>query len=116
MVYVRDINNLKTDSLFPHPVVEYDPIPETDEAVDFSNFIHGSRTRGRYVSLVFNAVRDDAGLTKILNLLSDYGIKGSFFVNGDFIKRHPGAVKEIADSGHEPVRFLLLFQPYRCFS
>ena len=22
-------------------------------------------------------------------------------VNGDFIKRHPGAVKEIADSGHE---------------
>ena len=101
MVYVRDIDNLKTEPLFPHPVVEYDPVPETDEAVDFSNFTHGSRTRGRYVSLVFNAVRDDAGLTEILNLLSDYGIKGSFFVNGDFIKRHPGAVKEIADSGHE---------------
>ena len=101
MVFVRDIRNFKTETLFPHPVVEYDPIPENDEAVDFSNFTHGSRTRGRYVSLVFNAVKDDAGLTGILNLLSDYGIKGSFFVNGDFMKRHPGAVKEIADSGHE---------------
>ena len=101
MVFVRDIAKFKTETLFPHPVIAYDPIPEYDEAVDFSNFTRGSRTRGRYVSLVFNAVKDDAGLTAILNLLSDYGIKGTFFVNGDFIKRHPGAVKEIADSGHE---------------
>ncbi len=101
MVFVRDISNFITETLFPHPVVEYDPIPVKEETVDFSNFTHGSRTRGRYVSLVFNAVKDDAGLTRILNLLSDYGIKGTFFVNGDFMKRHPGAVKEIADSGHE---------------
>ncbi len=69
--------------------------------MDFSYFTHGSRTRGRYISLVFNAVRDDSGLTEVLNLLSDYGIKATFFVSGDFIKRHPGAVTEIADSGHE---------------
>lgn len=101
MVFVRDLNNFRTDSLFPHPVIDYDPFPETDEPIDFSNFTHGSRTRGRYVSLIFNAVKNDAGLTEILNILSDYGIKGSFFINGDFMKRHPGAVKEIADSGHE---------------
>jgi peptidoglycan/xylan/chitin deacetylase (PgdA/CDA1 family) len=41
------------------------------------------------------------GLTSILDTLSDYDIQATFFVNGDFIRRHPGAVREIDDSGHE---------------
>lgn len=101
VVYVRDIKGYRTEPLFPVPARKYDPIPKEEEKVDFSYFTHGSRTRGRYISLVFNAVRDDSGLTEVLNLLSDYGIKATFFVSGDFIKRHPGAVTEIADSGHE---------------
>ncbi len=101
IVYLRDIKGYKTEALFPLPSINYDPIPKTEEPVDPKNFKHGSRTRGRYISLVFNAVKDDSGLTEILNVLSDYGIKATFFVSGDFIKRHPGAVSEIADSGHE---------------
>ncbi len=101
MVFVRDIKKYRTDPLFPPPAVEYDRIPDSEDSVDFSNFTHGSRTRGRYVSIVFNAVKNDSGLTEILNTLSDYGVKATFFINGEFIKRHPGAVKEIADSGHE---------------
>ncbi|MDR2078339.1 MAG: polysaccharide deacetylase family protein, partial [Treponema sp.] len=30
-----------------------------------------------------------------------YEIRATFFINGDFIRRNPEAVKEIADSGHE---------------
>ncbi len=101
VVYLRDIKGYRTEPLFPVPGINYDPVPDREEAVDFKNFSHGSRTRGRYVSLVFNAVKDDSGLTEILSLLSDYGIRATFFVSGDFIKRHPGAVTEIADSGHE---------------
>lgn len=100
IIYVRDLKEKKTFPLFPLPTVKYDPIPEEEDPVDFNNFSHGSR-KSRYISLVFNAVKDDSGLTEILNLLSSYDIKTTFFVSGDFIKRNPGAVREIADSGHE---------------
>ncbi|MCL2294206.1 MAG: polysaccharide deacetylase family protein [Spirochaetes bacterium] len=101
MIFVRDLRELKTVPLFPVPVIQYDPIPLVDEPVNFRNFTHGSRVRGRYISLVFNAIKDDSGLTDVLNLLFDYGIKATFFVSGDFIKRYPSAVAEIAASGHE---------------
>ncbi|MCL2705151.1 MAG: polysaccharide deacetylase family protein [Spirochaetaceae bacterium] len=101
MIYVRDIKEYKTVPLFPVPKTKYVPMPLKEEPVDLKNFSHGSRVRGRYVSLVFNAVKDDSGFTEVMNLLSDYGIKATFFVSGDFIRRHPAAVKEIADSGHE---------------
>jgi len=41
-------------------------------------------------------------LTKrILNLLSDYNTKGTFFVLGQVAEKYPGLVKQIADEGHE---------------
>jgi len=101
MIYVRDIKEFKTIPLFPVPEVKYAIMSAREEPIDFKNFSHGSRVRGRYISLVFNAVKDDSGFTEVMNLLSDYGIKATFFVSGDFIRRNPGAVKEIADSGHE---------------
>jgi len=64
-------------------------------------FINGSRIRRREVSLVFNAIDSVEGLTTILNTLAEYDVRATFFVNGDFIRRHPGAVREIAASGHE---------------
>ena len=53
------------------------------------------------MSLVFNAIDSAEGLTRILNTLSAYKVRATFFVNGEFIRRYPDAVKEIADSGHE---------------
>ena len=77
----------------------------------FTQFTHGSRIRRREVSLVFNAIDSVEGLTEILGVPSNYGVRATFFVNGEFIRRHPGAVKEIADSGHEVGSlFLLLLQ------
>ncbi|MCL2480830.1 MAG: polysaccharide deacetylase family protein [Spirochaetaceae bacterium] len=101
MIYARNIKEYKTVPLFPVPEIKYDPMPVKEEPVDLKNFSHGSRVRGRYISLVFNAVKDDSGFTEVMSLLSDYGIRATFFVSGDFIRRHPSAVKEIADSGHE---------------
>ncbi len=79
----------------------YEPFPASDEPVDFTNVSHGSRLRRREVSLVFNAVDSAEGLTRILNTLSAYKVRATFFVNGEFIRRYPDAVREIADSGHE---------------
>ncbi|MEW5815738.1 MAG: polysaccharide deacetylase family protein, partial [Spirochaetota bacterium] len=101
MVMVRDIKGYGTSTLFKPPLQQYESFPVTEESVDFVNFTHGSRIRRREVSLVFNAIDTVEGLTEILNTLSEYGLSATFFVNGEFIHRHPGAVKEMAESGHE---------------
>ncbi len=102
IVMVRDNKGLSgTTPLFDPPEKSYEPFQDREEPVNFLNFTHGSRTRRREVALVFNAVNSVEGLTRILNTLADYGVRATFFVNGEFIRRHPDAVKEIAYSGHE---------------
>ncbi len=64
-------------------------------------FSNGSRSRSRYVSLVFNALDSQEGLAEILHLLKVYNIRATFFINGEFIRRHPSAVNEIARAGHQ---------------
>jgi peptidoglycan/xylan/chitin deacetylase (PgdA/CDA1 family) len=99
-VVTRSITGLKTSALFPPPANMYDPFPLKDEdnALVFS---HGSRIRRREVSIVIDAQNGSEGLCEVLNTLKEYGITTDFFVNGEFIRRNPGATKSIAQSGHE---------------
>ena len=102
LVKIRDNKGLTgTFSLFNPPEQQYEPFPDREEKLLTASFSHGSRIRRREVSLVFNAIDNVEGLTEILNTLSEYQIRATFFVNGEFIRRHPDAVKEIAFSGHE---------------
>ena len=87
--------------VFDNPITQYESFPTEQQAVDYENFSHGSRIRRREVALVFNAIDTVEGLTEILNTLNEYGLRCTFFINGEFIRRHPGAVAEIAESGHE---------------
>ncbi len=98
---VREAKGFGTVPLVAPETAVYEPFPATDEPVDFTNVTHGSRIRRREVSLVFNAVDSAEGLTTILNILSAYKVRATFFVNGEFIRRYPDAVQEIAASGHE---------------
>jgi peptidoglycan/xylan/chitin deacetylase (PgdA/CDA1 family) len=101
LLMVREAKGFGTTPLFPAESVIYEPFPAADEAVDFTNFAHGSRIHRREVSLLFNAIDSAEGLTRILNTLSAYKLRATFFVNGEFIRRYPDAVREIAGSGHE---------------
>ncbi len=101
LLFVRDAKGYGTVPLFPAETTVYEPFPAADEPVDFGNVAHGSRTRRREIALVFNAIDSAEGLTEVLNTLSARGLRCTFFVNGEFIRRNPDAVKEIADSGHE---------------
>ncbi len=101
MIMVRKTVGLGTEPLFNYPEQLYEAFPANDEPVDLTYFNHGSRIRQREVALVFNAIDNVEGLTTILNVLSEYDLKCTFFINGEFMRRHPGAVKEIAESGHE---------------
>jgi peptidoglycan/xylan/chitin deacetylase (PgdA/CDA1 family) len=100
-LFVRDTKGYGTLPLFPAETTVYEPFPAAEEAVDFGNVAHGSRIRRREIALVFNAIDSAEGLTEVLNTLSARGLRCTFFVNGEFIRRNPDAVKEIADSGHE---------------
>ena len=102
IVMVRRTRAIGTSRLFSPPIQTYELLAsQEEETVDFSYFSHGSRVRGRQVSFVFNAVDSVEGLTDILNALSGYGVTATFFVNGEFIRRHPTALQEITDAGHE---------------
>ncbi|MCR5047302.1 MAG: polysaccharide deacetylase family protein [Treponema sp.] len=52
-------------------------------------------------SLVFDADENPDGLNSVLAVCNNYGIKCTFFFNGEFIRRYPDESKEIAKSGHE---------------
>ena len=101
LIMVRSVAGYGTNPLFSYPGKDYEPFPDREEKVDPVNFSHGSRIRRREVSLVFNAIDSVEGLTEVLNTLSDYRIRATFFINGDFIRRNPEATREIANSGHE---------------
>ncbi|TVQ22253.1 MAG: polysaccharide deacetylase family protein [Spirochaetaceae bacterium] len=101
VVMVRRTQGVGTSRLFASPEARYEAFPADDEPVDFDYFTHGSRIRRREVALVFSAIDDVGGLTDILMSLKAYGLRATFFVNGEFIRRHPAAVNEIADAGHE---------------
>lgn len=53
------------------------------------------------VALVFDASESADGLSKILNTLKGFNVPGTFFVNGEFVRRYPKESKQIKVSGHE---------------
>ncbi len=53
------------------------------------------------VALVFDALDNAEGVSSVLSVLSDYGIKATFFLNGEFIRRYPKETNQIAKSAHD---------------
>lgn len=43
----------------------------------------------------------ERGLPRIRALLAEFNILGTFYVPGDTLERHPGAIEELAAEGHE---------------
>jgi len=69
-----------------------------------SNHTPGSVfTLGRQmqIALCFDLYDDDTGLAQVLAALRRRGIKATFFLNGDFIRRNPFSALSIPAEGHE---------------
>jgi peptidoglycan/xylan/chitin deacetylase (PgdA/CDA1 family) len=64
------------------------------------SFDRGSRAR-REVVFSFDAGSETAGAEEILDTLREQRIRTTFFLTGEFIRRHPGLTRRIADDGHE---------------
>jgi len=99
-IVVRSTSGFGNRRLFEH---DY---PGLEEVVSRENpeeqvFSHGSRTRGRTVSLVFNAIDNDEGFGEVMKVLNDYNLRATFFISGDFIRRNPESTNFLAESQHE---------------
>ncbi|MDR1903618.1 MAG: polysaccharide deacetylase family protein [Treponema sp.] len=68
---------------------------------DDDYFSRGSRNGMRELALCFDLYDDASGLPTVLEALKEFGIRATFFLNGEFIRRHPEAAIEIAGAGHE---------------
>jgi len=55
----------------------------------------------RKAALLFDAYDSCDGLAGILAELKKYGVTGTFFLNGEFIRRYPAETKQIAASGNK---------------
>lgn len=66
----------------------------------FSETAVKTETRRR-VALVFDAVDNADGLSRILDVLHEYNVPGTFFINGEFVRRYPAESKQIISSGYE---------------
>jgi peptidoglycan/xylan/chitin deacetylase (PgdA/CDA1 family) len=105
---VRNTASVGTAPLFP--VVEYPrPSQVRDENQAPGIFTHGRREGLREVALCFDLYDDATGLPGVLNALDRFGVRATFFLNGEFIRRHPSAAREILEAGHEAAS--LFFAP-----
>jgi peptidoglycan/xylan/chitin deacetylase (PgdA/CDA1 family) len=64
-------------------------------------FTHGLRQGLRETALCFDLYDDATGLPQVLDALNRFGIRATFFLNGEFIRRYPEAALDIAGAGHE---------------
>ena len=63
--------------------------------------IYSVDTPDKEVALTINCAWNADDIDKILDTLSKYKVKVTFFVVGDWVKKYPEAVKKIHEAGHE---------------
>jgi peptidoglycan/xylan/chitin deacetylase (PgdA/CDA1 family) len=100
---VRNISSVGTFPLITGIGTERETAqPEEPEAAGETGvFSRGRRTGPREAALVFDCLDDAQGLAAVLDALTRFEIRATFFLNGEFIRRHPVLVRSIVQAGHE---------------
>ena len=63
--------------------------------------IYSVATDEKKIAFTMNCAWDADDIDSILDTLSKYKVKITFFIVGDFIDKYPEAIKKIAENGHE---------------
>ena len=53
------------------------------------------------IAVTFDVAWENSNTDELLDILSDYDAKATFFITGDWCDRYPDDVKKFADAGHE---------------
>jgi peptidoglycan/xylan/chitin deacetylase (PgdA/CDA1 family) len=92
------------------PAISYTAIPPARESGDASGgsstemgevFTHAHREGLREIAVCFDLYDDPTGLPEVLETLRRFGLRATFFLNGEFIRRNPSSARDIALAGHE---------------
>ena len=102
---VRSIDGMTTKPLVFMNGTQYEQIsdvPITEGASDSGKvFNNGKRYGMRAVALTFDVIDSPEGLTTVLDILKQYNIRSTFFINGEFIRRYGNLARILSNSGHE---------------
>ena len=60
-----------------------------------------AKKQSKKIAIVFDAMENADGLAKVLSDIEKFGIKTTFFINGEFIRRYPLETKQLAFAGIE---------------
>ena len=102
LLMIRQAKDFGTEPLLKDLPQDLTDLESDDNEIQISTlFNNGSRSRRREISLVFNLTTGITGMMDVLNVLAEYGIKSTFFINGDCIRKYPRAVKALSDTEHE---------------
>lgn len=105
-IFFKDGNNL-VDEIYINKI-QYDATSEIDEANNKlqtdkkkAGIISGTGTNENVVALTFDGLTDESTMEKIVNMLSEYNMKGTFFVPGIKAAEDGAAVKTIANANQK---------------
>jgi peptidoglycan/xylan/chitin deacetylase (PgdA/CDA1 family) len=103
---VRNTAGVGTFSLFdPYEPEKYSVTINKRNSVLLSSGGDFVFTNGRQgspeIALCFDLYDDADGLQTVLETLDHFGLKVTFFFNGEFIRRYPQSARDIASLGHE---------------
>jgi peptidoglycan/xylan/chitin deacetylase (PgdA/CDA1 family)/WD40 repeat protein len=98
---IRNTASVGTSPLLPAMEYPHDALSAQNENGSEGLITHGARGGTREVGLCFDLYDDVSGLSGVLDSLRRFGVKATFFLNGEFIRRYPSAAREIAEAGHE---------------
>jgi peptidoglycan/xylan/chitin deacetylase (PgdA/CDA1 family) len=103
---IRNTSSVGTSPLlpggsFPPDYPDDGPTPQEEPMRPGDPFTHSRRQGLREAAVCFDLYDDITGLPGVLETLRRFGIRATFFLNGELIRRHPAAVRDILDAGHE---------------
>ena len=70
-------------------------------AVKRSLPVYSVQREDKTVALSFDAAWGNEDTKTIIDIMEKYGVKTTFFVVGDWVKKYPESVRQLAEAGHE---------------
>ena len=80
--------------------VIYDRAADVLDAMEKYGAVYRKNEDEKVIYLTFDCGYENGHTAKILDILKEKGVKGAFFLNGQFIKTAPDLVKRMLDEGH----------------
>lgn len=96
----KTYKNMKKKGYYSEDLYIYDYIkPRISINDNLDKYIIKGNPNKRAVSLIFKVIDDD-NITDIVNILDNFNIKSTFFINENWLNKNAEYIKKLIDNGH----------------